>query len=106
MTNKMFGKKTTKENTPVTSKAKKLNGIVVSDKMTDTIVVSVSKYFKHPKYGKFISEQKKYKAHDAGNTAKIGDKVEIAECRPISKDKHFTLSAILAAKPIVNLDQE
>jgi small subunit ribosomal protein S17 len=101
----MIAKKITKENVEI-KKSKKLDGIVVSDKMTDTIVVSVSRYFKHPKYGKFISKQKKYKAHDAGNTAHIGDKVEIVECRPISKDKHFKLSQILIKKPIVNLDNE
>lgn len=66
-------------------------GIVVSDKMKDTIVVKIESYVKHPKYGKFIRSQKKFKAHDAGNTAKIGDTVEIKECRPISKDKSFTL---------------
>jgi small subunit ribosomal protein S17 len=101
----MTNKTTTKENVE-NKKSKKLDGIVVSDRMTDTIVVSVSRYFKHPKYGKFISLQKKYKAHDVGNTAHIGDKVEIVECRPISKDKHFTLSQILIKKPIVNLDNE
>jgi small subunit ribosomal protein S17 len=101
----MTDKTATKENVEI-KKSKKLDGIVASDKMTDTIVVSVSRYFKHPKYGKFISKQKKYKAHDAGNTAHIGDKVEIVECRPISKDKHFKLSQILVTKPIVNLDNE
>jgi len=77
----------TKEET--TPKGKILRGVVTSDKMQDTIVVSVERYFKHPKYGKFIKAKKKYKAHDAGNTKKIGDKVEIQECKPISKDKHF-----------------
>ncbi len=71
--------------------AKIFSGTVVSDKMKDTIVVLVERYDKHPKYGKFIKSRKKYKAHDAGNTAKIGDKVEIVETKPISKDKHFTL---------------
>jgi len=78
------------------SKAKKLNGVVVSDKMKDTIVVNVSRYFKHSKYEKFITKSKKYKANDKDNTCKIGDKVEITECRPISKDKHFMLTKILA----------
>ena len=73
------------------TKTKILSGIVVSDKMKDTIVVSVESYKKHPKYQKFIKRSKKFKAHDAGNTAKIGDKVSIAETRPISKDKHFKL---------------
>ena len=66
-----------------------LSGIVTSDKMKDTIVVEVGRYFKHPKYGKYINKHKKYKVHDAGNTKKIGDKVSIVETKPISKDKHF-----------------
>ena len=68
-----------------------LSGTVVSDKMKDTIVVLVERYEKHPKYGKFIGQRKKFKVHDAGNTARIGDKVQIVETRPISKDKHFRL---------------
>lgn len=73
----------------VESKGKILSGVVVSDKMTDTVVVSVVRFVKHPKYKKYYKVSKKYKAHDAGNTKKIGDKVSIQECRPISKDKHF-----------------
>ena len=66
-----------------------LSGRVVSIKMKDTIVVSVERYEKHPKYGKFIKRRKKFKAHDAGNTKVMGEKVEIVETKPISKDKHF-----------------
>lgn len=87
-------KKTKKEETPeagAPSNAKALRGVVVSNKMTDTCVVQVQRYFKHAQYGKFIKRHKKYKAHDAGNTAKVGDKVEIVPCAPISKDKRFTL---------------
>ncbi|MDP2642139.1 MAG: 30S ribosomal protein S17 [bacterium] len=73
------------------TKPKVLSGTVVSDKMKDTIVVSVEGYEKHPKYEKFIKRRKKFKVHDAGNTAKIGDKVRIVETKPISKDKHFRL---------------
>lgn len=72
-------------------KEKVLTGTVVSNKMKDTIVVSVERYEKHPKYEKFIKRRKKFKAHDFGNTAKVGDKVDIEETRPISKDKHFNL---------------
>ena len=78
------------ENTKKT-KAKVLSGTVVSDKMKDTIVVSVERYEKHPKYEKYVKRRKRFKAHDAGNTKKIGEKVEIQETRPISKDKHFAL---------------
>lgn len=75
----------------VKSNGKVFSGVVVSDKMQDTIVVEISRYFKHPKYGKFITKSKRVKAHDAGNTTKVGDKVEIQECAPISKTKRFTL---------------
>ncbi len=71
------------------SKKHIFSGVVVSDKMKDTAVVLVHNYEKHPKYQKFIKRSKKYKAHDVGNTLKIGDKATIEECRPISKDKHF-----------------
>lgn len=71
------------------NKGNTLSGVVVSDKMDKTIVVSVSRFVKHPKYGKYYKINKKYKAHDEGNDFKIGDKVEITETRPISKDKRF-----------------
>lgn len=80
------------------SKGKVLTGVVVSNKMKDTIVVSVGRYVKHPQYGKFIKSQKKYKAHDVGNTAKIGDNVSIQETRPISKTKHFILIKVISSK--------
>ncbi|PCI28074.1 30S ribosomal protein S17 [Candidatus Wolfebacteria bacterium] len=79
----------TTENTQKKTAGKRLVGVVVSDKMTDTIVVSVKSFTKHPKYGKFMNKVKKYKAHDKGNTKNIGDTVTIEETRPISKDKHF-----------------
>ena len=72
-------------------KEKKISGVVVSDKMTDTIIVKTESYKKHPKYGKFIKKTKKIVAHDAGNTAKEGDKVMIVESKPISKTKRFTI---------------
>lgn len=72
-----------------TTKRKVLSGVVVSDKMKDTIVVKVQRFVKHPKFGKYVKINKKFKAHDAGNSKKIGDKVSIEECRPISKDKYF-----------------
>ena len=66
-----------------------LKGVVVSDKMDKTIVVSVSRFIKHPLYGKFYKVSKKYKVHDEENKYKVGDQVEIVETRPISKDKRF-----------------
>jgi len=77
--------------TTIKSKKRVLTGVVTSDKMTDTITVKVDRYVKLPKYNKYVTISKKFKAHDAGNTKKIGDKVSIIESAPISKDKHFTL---------------
>lgn len=68
---------------------KTLTGIVVSDKMNKTIVVLVDRFIKHPKYGKYLKRSKRYKAHDAENKYKEGDKVTIEETKPISKDKAF-----------------
>ncbi len=76
---------------PAKKNKKTLDGVVVGDKMNKTIVVSVTRYVKHPKYHKYIKKSKKYKAHDEENTYKIGDKVTIEETRPISKDKTFTV---------------
>lgn len=70
-------------------KKKTLKGIVVSDKMDKTIVVEVQRFVKHPRYGKYRKINKKYKAHDEENKYKEGDKVEIQETSPVSKDKHF-----------------
>lgn len=77
----------------MTKETKKLNkvlkGVVVSDKMDKTIVVQVTRFVEHKKYGKRIKKTKKYKVHDEDNSKKIGDSVEIEETKPISKDKHF-----------------
>ena len=79
------------QNTTTENKTSKnaLKGMVVSDKMDKTVVVSVSRFVKHPKYGKYYKVSKKYKAHDPENKHKVGDAVEIVETRPISKDKRF-----------------
>lgn len=80
----------TKEEKVITS-GKILSGVVVSDKMQDTVVVAVTRFVKHPKYRKFIKSVKKYHAHNPNNAKKAGDKVMIQECRPLSKTKHFTV---------------
>ncbi len=77
------------EKTVKVSKGKILEGVVVSDKMKDTCSVAVERYVKLPKYGKYVTRTKKYLADDKGNTKKIGDKVTIQECSPISKRKSF-----------------
>ena len=72
--------------------AKILKGIVVSDKMDKTIVVAVSRFIKHPLYGKFYKVSKKYKVHDEKNQHKVGEVVEIVSTRPLSKDKRFRVN--------------
>ena len=64
-----------------------LQGVVVSDKMDKTVVVQVERRVMHPIYKKYIKRSKKYAAHDEANAHKIGDVVQIQECRPISKSK-------------------
>ena len=77
---------------------KKIDGTVVSDKMQKTVTVLVERYVKHPKYQKFIVKTKKIKAHDENNVAKVGDKVTIESCRPLSRDKTFTLLTVNGKK--------
>ena len=74
---------------------KEKTGIVTSNKMQQSIVVSVERIVKHPIYGKFISQTVKFMAHDENNTCGIGDKVRIMETRPISKNKRWRLVEIL-----------
>jgi small subunit ribosomal protein S17 len=72
---------------------KELVGKVVSNKMDKTVVVAVQSYNPHPKYEKQIVHTTKFKAHDAENKCQVGDRVRIQECRPISKEKFFTVVA-------------
>jgi small subunit ribosomal protein S17 len=74
---------------------KTVAGIVTSNKMTNTITVKAEKRVKHPRYGKFVKRVTVYKAHDEGNKAVQGDKVEIVESRPLSKDKRWRLVRIV-----------
>ncbi|MHC1696670.1 MAG: 30S ribosomal protein S17 [Geobacteraceae bacterium] len=70
-------------------------GVVVSDKMQKTVVVKVSHLVKHSEYNKYIKRSVKYKAHDETNTCRIGDRVQIIETRPLSKDKHWKVKQVL-----------
>lgn len=70
-------------------------GIVVSDKMDKTVVVLVAENKKHPVIGKIVRTSKKFKAHDENNECGIGDRVEIAETRHLSKDKYFRVVRII-----------
>lgn len=76
-------------------------GIVVSDKMEKTIVVKVETRVAHPLYGKTMLTSKKYKAHDENNEARIGDRVQIVETRPLSKDKRWRLQTIVEKAPVI-----
>ena len=70
-------------------------GIVVSDKMDKTVVVKVEDRGQHPLYKKIIKRTVRFKAHDENNECGIGDRVEIMETRPLSKDKHWRVSEII-----------
>ena len=72
-----------------------LQGIVTSDKRDKTITVSITNRETHPLYRKQFTKTRKYTAHDEKNEAKLGDKVEIAACRPLSKTKSYTLVKVL-----------
>lgn len=83
-----------KENKTATKVAKKqaLQGVIVSDKMQKTVVVDVSRFVKHPKYGKYYSINKKIKAHNESGEFKTGDTVEIVATKPYSKGKSFVVT--------------
>ncbi|MBT5408645.1 MAG: 30S ribosomal protein S17 [Phycisphaerae bacterium] len=72
-------------------------GVVTSDRRDKSCKVEIQFSVKHPKYGKFIRRRSLIQAHDANNEAKLGDKVEIAECRPISKTKSWVVTRIVEA---------
>ena len=70
-------------------------GLVVSDKMEKTVVVSIERRVQHPVYGKMVRRTKRLKAHDETNDAKTGDTVRIMETRPMSKDKRWRVVEIV-----------
>lgn len=70
-------------------------GVVVSDKMTKTIVVEVERRVPHPRFKKIVRRTSKFYAHDENNTAKVGDRVLIVETRPLSKLKRWNLEEVL-----------
>ncbi len=72
---------------------KEKQGIVVSNKMDKTVVVSVERTIQHPQYGKVIKRSKKFHAHTDNNDLQIGDKVKIIETRPLSKLKRWRVVA-------------
>ena len=72
-------------------------GVVDSDKRDKSCTVSINYLVKHEKYGKYIRKRTRIHVHDEANAAKIGDRVEIVECRPISKTKSWTLVRVVEA---------
>jgi small subunit ribosomal protein S17 len=82
------------ENTEQTRKIKTRTGLVVSDKMDKTIVVQLDKLVMHPIYKKFVRRRVKYKVHDEGNEARVGDTVFIEETRPLSRYKRWRIKSI------------
>jgi small subunit ribosomal protein S17 len=74
---------------------RKLDGKVVSDKMDKTVVVEVIRFKMHPVYKKYIRVRKRYKAHDEKNEYKIGDRIEIQEHRPLSREKRFRVVRLI-----------
>jgi small subunit ribosomal protein S17 len=75
-------------------------GVVTSDKMDKTVVVSVETLVEHPLYKKRIKRTKKFKAHDEHNQCKVGDKVRIMETRPLSKEKRWRVVEIIESAQV------
>jgi len=80
--------------TPAARNQRQLTGRVVSDRMDKTVTVVVERQVMHPVIGKVVTRTKKYHAHNEGNDAKMGDKVVIEECRPISKTKAWKVARV------------
>lgn len=74
---------------------KERSGLVVSDRMQKTVVISIERTVMHPKYKKILRRRTKVKAHDESNQCRLGDRVLIVECRPLSRDKRWRVSRIL-----------
>jgi small subunit ribosomal protein S17 len=74
---------------------KERTGVVVSNKMQNTIVIAVKRKVKHPIYGKFVNKTSRFFAHDQENTCNVGDTVRIMETRPLSKLKNWRLVEII-----------
>ena len=81
-------------------------GKVISDKMDKTVVVLVETLRRHPLYKKVIRHTSKFKAHDENNDCKVGDRVKIAETRPLSKEKHWRVVEVITRKEVVEVKPE
>ena len=78
---------------------RRLNGVVASNKMTKTVVVEVSRSYRHPLYGKVVHKTKRFQVHDEMK-CQVGDKVQIVESKPISKNKRWIVEKILKTQEI------
>lgn len=81
--------------TPERGQRRTLIGTVIATKMAKTLTVQISRTEKHKKYHKYIRRHSKVYAHDAKETAKVGDQVKVVECRPMSKIKRFALVEVI-----------
>jgi small subunit ribosomal protein S17 len=84
---------------PVRGHKKERVGEVISNKMTKTIVVRVERRFPHPEFKKVVTQYNKFYAHDEKAEAKVGDRVRIQECRPLSKTKRWRLVEVVERNP-------
>ena len=75
--------------------ARTLVGTVVSDKADKTVTVAVTRLVKHPRYGKYIRRTTKFHVHDPNGSVQLGDTVQIAQCRPVSKTKSWRVSKLI-----------
>ena len=93
----------TTENKPAEARGQRKTrvGVVVSDKMDKTIVVSITRRYMHPKYKKYVKTRTPYKVHDPNGECKMGDRVLIEETRPISKEKRWKVKEIVEKAPVV-----
>lgn len=76
-------------------KTKTREGVVVSNAMDKTVIVTVSRLVKHPQYKKYVKRRTRFKAHDENNECNVGDRVSIAETRPLSKQKRWRIQKIV-----------
>ncbi|OIQ00549.1 30S ribosomal protein S17 [Candidatus Wirthbacteria bacterium CG2_30_54_11] len=86
---------------PITISSITKEGTVVSTKMDKTIIVQIDRKLQHPIYRKTMKHSKRFKAHDEKNRCKLGDFVEISQCRPISKEKSWIVTQVIAAKKTI-----
>jgi small subunit ribosomal protein S17 len=83
---------------------KQRTGVVVSDRMEKTAVVSVERTVMDPKYKKILRRRTKVKAHDENNQCRVGDRVLIVECRPLSRDKRWRVSKVLERSQVAQAE--